>query len=321
MREFLEGLQQTFADLLLRWQEISAGWPWWPELLPWLVALVLLLALFTLRRRRPAALTVQPPALLITQGEVVLPGPVAERSRRGASPAAARSGTLSMTLSNLSRYPVQVLEVALRPARTAPPRVATVEALVPALAAAEVSVEVPLQLTGDSWLEVYCYAAAPRRKLHRHRAELVWEPWMQRFKVAPMDQLTAPVRRLASAESRAILEIPAPTPKPKPVAAPTPSRRAPTPPAPGLKRPMQAAVPPATDPPVVAPPAAPPPVAAPPVAPPVAAPPVATPVAPPVAAPPVAALPVADAPVADPPEADPSEIPRRKRNLAFPDEF
>jgi hypothetical protein len=214
LREFFEGLQRSLIDLYERWQVLSAEWPWWPELLPWLVALVLLLALLLLRRR-PARVAVQAPALLITQGEVVLEGPVGERSRRGASPVAARTGTLTMTLSNLSRYPVQVLEVALRPSRTTPPRVAAVEALVPALASAEVSVEVPLQLAGDSWLEVYCYAAATRRKLHRHRAELVWEPWMQRFKVAPMDQVTLPVRRLASSEPRALFEIPQPLDRPQ----------------------------------------------------------------------------------------------------------
>lgn len=234
MREFFEGLQKALSQGWIGWLDASAGWLWWNDLVPWLLALLALLLLLALRRR-PTRLLVSPPALLITQGEVTLPGAEGERSRRVGSPAGAYAGTLTMTLSNLSRYPVQVLEIAVRPSRRGPPRVAGVERLVLASASVELTVEIPLQLAGDGWVEVFCYAAATKRKLHRHRAELVWEPWMRRFKIAPMDQLTAPVRRLASAESRAIMEIaappvptpvPTPAPKPKPKPAPTP---APTP--------------------------------------------------------------------------------------------
>jgi len=201
----------ALADAL---SEAWAAGAWRPEFWPpamwlWLGALVVLLALAALRRRQPRPLEVRPPQLLITQGEVVpesTPEPNPRRRRRAGDPGAATSGTLTMTVSNLSRYPVQLLEVALREETRGAPRVAEVEAVVPAMGAVDVAVRVPLALRGDGWIDLYCYAAAPRHKLHRHRAELVWEPWASRFKVAPMDQVAVPVRRLASDERHARFE-------------------------------------------------------------------------------------------------------------------
>jgi MYXO-CTERM domain-containing protein len=213
------------------WSDLAAEASWPPALGPWLLALIALLLLAALRRRRPPPLEVRPPQLLITQGEV-LPeagpqGPVRRRRRPG-DPGAAAAGRLKMTLSNLSRYPVQVLEVALRQESRGAPRVAELEAVVPPLGALELEVRVPLGLAGDGWLDVYCYAAAPRQKLHRHRAELVWEPWVSRFKVAPMEQATAAAKRLASDERSALFELPDP-PAEAAVAAPARERAAPPP--------------------------------------------------------------------------------------------
>jgi MYXO-CTERM domain-containing protein len=195
------------------WTDVAAQGSWPPSLGPWLLALVVLLLLAALRRRRPPPLEVRPPQLLITQGEVVpeaAPQAPARRRRRAGDPGAAQAGRLTMTVSNLSRYPVQVLEVALRQESRGAPRVAELEAVVPPLGALEVETRVPLGLAGDGWLDVYCYAAAPRHKLHRHRVELVWEPWVSRFKVAPMEQVTAPAKRLASDESKALFDLPEP---------------------------------------------------------------------------------------------------------------
>ena len=195
------------------WTDVAAQGSWPPSLGPWLLALIVLLLLAALRRRRPPPLEVRPPQLLITQGEVVpeaAPQAPARRRRRAGDPGAAQVGRLTMTVSNLSRYPVQVLEVALRQESRGAPRVAELEAVVPPLGALEVEARVPLGLAGDGWLDVYCYAAAPRHKLHRHRAELVWEPWVSRFKVAPMEQVTAPTKRLASDEGKALFDLPEP---------------------------------------------------------------------------------------------------------------
>ncbi len=207
------------------WSDVAAQGPWPPALGPWLLALVVLLLLAAFRRRRPPPLEVRPPQLLITQGEVVpeaAPQAPSRRRRRAGDPGGALAGRLTMTVSNLSRYPVQVLEVALRQESRGAPRVAELEAVVPALGAIEVEVRVPLGLAGDGWLDVYVYAAAPRHKLHRHRAELVWEPWVSRFKVAPMEQATTQAKRMASDEGRALFDLPEP-PRVDLVEAPEPA--------------------------------------------------------------------------------------------------
>lgn len=213
MRRILETAAAFGEAAWAWWRDLAAEASWPPALGPWLLALVALLLLAALRRRRPPPLEVRPPQLLITQGEV-LPeaGSSASprRRRRPDDPGAAAAGRLTMTLSNLSRYPVQVLEVALRQESRGAPRVAELEAVVPPLGALELAVRVPLGLSGDGWLDVYCYAAAPRQKLHRHRAELVWEPWVSRFKVAPMEQATVAAKRLASDERGAAFELPEP---------------------------------------------------------------------------------------------------------------
>ncbi|MFO8149871.1 MAG: hypothetical protein R6T93_06225 [Trueperaceae bacterium] len=213
MRRILESAAAFGEAAWAWWSDLAAEASWPPALGPWLLALVVLLLLAALRRRDPPPLEVRPPQLLITQGEVLPEGGAqgtGRRRRRPGEPGAAAAGRLTMTLSNLSRYPVQVLEVALRQESRGAPRVAELEAVVPPLGALELDARVPLGLSGDGWLDVYCYAAAPRQKLHRHRAELVWEPWVSRFKVAPMEQATAAAKRLASDERNAVFELPDP---------------------------------------------------------------------------------------------------------------
>lgn len=313
VRRILETLGVLRDAVAAWWTEVAGAGAWQPELGPWLLALVLLLALAAMRRRRPPALEVRPPQLLITQGEVV-PDPTAAaapRRRRRAADPAAEAGELTMTVSNLGRYPVQLLEVALRQESRGAPRVVELDAVVPALAAVDVVARMPLGLSGDGWLDLYCYAAAPRHKLHRHRAELVWEPWVARFKVAPMEQSTAPARNLASEDRRAILDLPEPVPMPEPSEEASPRSTPPAmvpaePPPSGVRKPAPPTTPepsssasrsvapaaPAAAAPTVAPPA----VAVPAVAPPAVAGPAAAP--PGVPLPPTPAAPVGDTQVA-----------------------
>ena len=160
----------------------------WPVGL-WLLlaAFVVLLFAATVRRRSRGPLDVRPPDILITQGELV---PDARPGRVG-------SGLLTMTVSNLGRYPVQLLEAA---SRSGGGRfgVADVVALVPAMGEVDVEVHLPVGKLEDGVLDVFCYAAATRTKTWRHRAELVWEPWAKRFKVAPLEQRIEPAKALAS---------------------------------------------------------------------------------------------------------------------------
>jgi len=160
----------------------------WPVGL-WLLlaAFVVLLFAATVRRRARAPLDVRPPDILITQGELV---PEARPGRVG-------SGLLTMTVSNLGRYPVQLLEAANR-SGGGRFGVADVVALVPAMGEVDVEVHLPVGKLEDGVLDLFCYAAATRTKTWRHRAELVWEPWAKRFKVAPLEQRIEPAKALAS---------------------------------------------------------------------------------------------------------------------------
>jgi hypothetical protein len=155
------------------------------------VALVLL-ALLRRRVRRP--MEVRQPEILVTRGEV-LPDPPPGRSD---------AATLIMTISNLSRYPVQVLEVALRTGSERRFGVAEVSALVPAMGEVDVETRLPLGRLEDGVLDVLVYAPATRVKTYQHRAELIWEPWAKRFKVAPLEQRITPARGLPSTRREAV---------------------------------------------------------------------------------------------------------------------
>lgn len=212
----METALRRIADMLGAFADAVAAWfatgAWRPEAWPgitWVLvgAFLVLSWLLAWRRRAPRALDVRPPQLLVTSGEVVPDGtdepayrPSGRRRRRSSPEAHGVAGGYTMTVSNLSRYPVQLLEVALRDGRRGAPQVAAVDAVVPAMGSVSVSGRIPLGLRGDGWLDLYCYAAAPRVKMHRHRVELVWEPWAARFKAAPLEQVSVPARRLASDE-------------------------------------------------------------------------------------------------------------------------
>jgi len=181
----LAALGDAFStDVPVVWSDPST----WPLGL-WLLvaAFVILLLLASVRRRTSPSLDVRPPEILITQGELV---PDARTGRLGA-------GSLTMVVSNLGRYPVQLLETA---SRSGGGRFGVAEsvALIPAMGEVEVSVRLPVGKLEDGELDLFCYAAATRTKTWRHRAELVWEPWAKRFKVAPLEQRIEPTRQLAS---------------------------------------------------------------------------------------------------------------------------
>ncbi len=167
---------------------------WSPGFWALVGALAVLVALAAFRRRSREPMTVRPPEILVTRGELV---PDAGAGRGG-------GGTLTMTVSNLSRYPVQVLEVAVRTGGAREFGVTEVSALVPAMGEVDVETRLPVGRLDDGVLDVFAYAAATRVKTYRHRAELVWEPWAKRFKVAPLEQRIVPARTLPSTRSDAV---------------------------------------------------------------------------------------------------------------------
>lgn len=193
LRRMAEMLDAT-VDAVRVWFAEAEGVPLlepveWPFGL-WLLlaALVLLLLGASARSRSRRPLAVRPPEILITQGELF---PESRTGRVGA-------GTLTMSVSNLGRYPVQLLEAACRTGAGGRFGIAETVVLVPAMGEVEVAVRLPVGKLDDGVLDLYCYAAATRSKTWRHRAELVWEPWAKRFKVAPLEQRVEPVRSLPS---------------------------------------------------------------------------------------------------------------------------
>ena len=182
----IDAVRAWFADAEPVPLQEPASWPLGLWLL--LVALLVLLLIVILRRRSRQPLEVRPPEILITQGELL---PESRTGRLGA-------GTLSMSVSNLGRYPVQLLEAACRTGARGRLGIAETVVLVPAMGEVEVTVRLPVGKLDDGVLDLYCYAAATRTKTWRHRAELVWEPWAKRFKVAPLEQRVEPVRALPS---------------------------------------------------------------------------------------------------------------------------
>jgi hypothetical protein len=169
---------------------------WSPGFWALLGALGVLLLLAVLRRRSREPMAVRTPEMLVTRGELV--PDAGTGARRGGG------GTLTMTVSNLSRYPVQILEVAARTGGDRQFGVTEVSALVPAMGEVDVETRLPVGRLDDGVLDVYAYAAATRVKTYRHRAELIWEPWAKRFKVAPLEQRIVPTKSLASTRHDAL---------------------------------------------------------------------------------------------------------------------
>jgi hypothetical protein len=171
----------------LNWNPMSwDAQPW--SLLALILAALLLLSLL-LRRRRPKRL--EPPELFISAGEIA-PAEDAE----DATPRAAY--LLSMNVSNLNSYPVQLLEVALESDEvTDEPIVAELPALLGAETSLQLSQRIPKIVVGSGTLSLYLYIPAQAQRpaqYFQHRATFEWSLWQRRYRVSPLRQLTQPVK-------------------------------------------------------------------------------------------------------------------------------
>lgn len=187
------------ATLLAAWAWLiglnwnPAGW----HNSTWVVlfSLLLIIALFWLRSaRRRRAQQFAPytrPELLVTRGEII---PEEERAR------------LRLTISNLSPYPLQVLELALQSDATNLPGWLELTPLLDVGASVKLEEAIaPLRgQQGELW--VYVYAPATPKKLFRLRASFAREPWNGRHKISPLGQRIEPVKELASAEAKRLRE-------------------------------------------------------------------------------------------------------------------
>ncbi|MEJ2357373.1 MAG: hypothetical protein P8Y13_04730 [Deinococcales bacterium] len=183
---------------------------WWLTLSPdpstwvpftWVLVAVVALILVVLivrPRRRPAA---RRPELLISHGELRF-----TEDEQGVASAlhAPEHGAfaLSMTVSNLSAVPVQLLELAVRTNASPAPTTAEVPAVLPPHGAVDVSAELREAGGDEGTLELFVYVPDMPPKTFRVRARLLWEPWNARFRVLPLDQKVDALRRLPSRGGR-----------------------------------------------------------------------------------------------------------------------
>ncbi len=152
------------------------------------VLMAALLFALLLRRPRPD----KTPQLLLARGDIAQ----AENSSLQ---------LLSLKISNLNEYPVQLLELALR--TDLMPHPMTIEAieLLPPHQAVDLEAELPSDIVGDQGT-VFAYLHTPRRQntIYRVQANFAWEPWKKRYKLSPLGQTVRPVRNLSSSQQDAL---------------------------------------------------------------------------------------------------------------------
>jgi hypothetical protein len=155
-----------------------------------LTAFVVLLLILVWRRWRPnpRLLRRSQPELLISKGEIV-------------QVESSTIQTLHVKVSNLSDFPVQLLEFAIKTdLMTTPITVEAVEVL-GAHEAVELEATMPVNVVGEKGdLKLYAYVTQPRKKVYVLTSEFVFEPWNGRHKVSPLGQRIRPIRRLASSQ-------------------------------------------------------------------------------------------------------------------------
>ena len=177
-------LTSTFGPL---WASVEA---WGVNPLFWVLLVILGVGLpfvvsITRAERRKAGL----PKLLISLGNI---------KPSGGTQTSHEIFDLAMTVSNLSPYPVQILELALKTEEMPVP----VTSEVARLLAPNASVRIEESLTGlrgeAGKLNLYLYAPATQQAYFRLQATFAWEPWNARHKVSPLEQTLLPAKGLAS---------------------------------------------------------------------------------------------------------------------------
>lgn len=146
-----------------------------------LAALVVLVSLIPRRGERLS----QRPDVLISKGEISF------REGDGAL-------VLSLTVSNLNLYPLQLLELSVNLDDLPAPLTTEVAALVAPQGTVELTAELEDARGDEGTLELYLYTTETRRKTHRLVAKFLWEPWNGRYKISQLGQKVIPVRALAS---------------------------------------------------------------------------------------------------------------------------
>ncbi len=196
-----EAIRSTGGQLRSWWHALSPDPSTWAPFTWVLLAVlaVIVIVLLSRPRRRSAA---RRPELLISHGELRVLGAAAATAATSLRAPDRAPFALSMTVSNLSPVPVQLLELAVRTNGSAAPTTAEVPAVLPPHGAVDVSADLREAGGDEGTLELYVYAPDMPPKAFRVRARLLWEPWNARFRVLPLDQKVEAARGFAERRQR-----------------------------------------------------------------------------------------------------------------------
>jgi hypothetical protein len=155
-----------------------------------LIAFILLSLVLVWRRWRPNLNVFKRdyPELLVSKGEIVqLPSSTIQ--------------TLHVKVSNLSEFPVQLLEFAIKTELMSTPITVEAVEVLDSHEAIELEATMPVNVVGEKGdLKLYVYVTHPRKKVFVLTSEFIYEPWNGRHKISPLGQSIRPIRRLASSQ-------------------------------------------------------------------------------------------------------------------------
>jgi hypothetical protein len=200
MQETLESLFTTIvAALTVVWDLLTRGYTIvlnylnngnMSMMVYLLTALILLSLALIWRRWRPnlSMFKRDYPELLVSKGEIVqLPSSTIQ--------------TLHVKVSNLSEFPVQLLEFAVKTELMNTPITVEAVEVLDSHEAIELEATMPVNVVGEKGdLKLYAYVTYPRKKVFVLTSEFSYEPWNGRHKISPLGQRIRPIRRLASSQ-------------------------------------------------------------------------------------------------------------------------
>ncbi len=155
-----------------------------------IIAFAMLLLVLMWRKWRPNLRLFRRhyPELLISKGEIV-------------QVQSSTIQTLHVKVSNLSSFPVQLLEFAIKTDLMSTPITVEAVEVLGSQEAVELEATMPVNVVGETGdLKLYAYVTQPRKKVYVLKSEFVFEPWNGRHKVSPLGQTIRPIRRLASSQ-------------------------------------------------------------------------------------------------------------------------
>lgn len=182
----LQAVQQSYQNLLSFLQNM--GWnplAWNAATWLGLVLIVLTIAiLISVSRKRPKKS--RRPELLVSKGIIK-------------QPELSPTQVLSLKVSNLNAFPVQLLEIAVQSELMSTPFMVEAAEIIAPQAAIELEAVLPNNIVGDGGtIEIYVYSSKRQNKIFRLATKFEWEPWASRYKVAPTGQFMRLVKSLAS---------------------------------------------------------------------------------------------------------------------------